>query len=194
MLLKLLSHYKSPNDKISGLIKSKQLIALRRGLYVVGRNLDLNLPHPFLIANHLKGPSYVSLETALAHWGLIPEKVFEVSSVTTQKPSVYDTPLGRFSFQQLKTPYYAVGVTSLALSTKQHIMMASPEKALCDKIILTAGIQLRSVTQTKAFLLEDLRISKDYLDALNHEDILVWSKISPKKSSITMLAKTLALL
>src|SRR5690554_7610137 len=61
----VLAAYRRPNDKINDLVQSGLLISLRRGLYVPGPELDLPLPHAFVIANHLRGPSYVSLETAL---------------------------------------------------------------------------------------------------------------------------------
>ena len=67
LILELLSGYQRPNDKISALIKSKELVSIRRGLYMVGPKTDLPSPEPFLIANHLRGPSYVSLESALSY-------------------------------------------------------------------------------------------------------------------------------
>jgi hypothetical protein len=63
LILELLSEYKSPNHKISELLKSKELISIRRGLYITGPKMDLPSPEPFLIANHLRGPSYVSCGT-----------------------------------------------------------------------------------------------------------------------------------
>ena len=84
-----LDEYNRPNDKISEMLKSGDLTSLRRGLYVPGPELDLPSPDVFLIANHLRGPSYVSLESALSYWGLIPERVFEISSVTLKTSKVY---------------------------------------------------------------------------------------------------------
>lgn len=194
LVLEMLSDYKRPNDKISELIKSEDLIALRRGLYVVGPNLDLPSPEPFLIANHLRGPSYVSLESALSYWNMIPERVHEISSVTTKTTKVYKTALGRFSYQQLKTPYFSYGIKNIEFSPKQSFLMASPEKALCDKIILTPSINLRSVKQTKAFLFDDLRIDSEILQNLDTNLMTLWLEESPKKNSINNLIKTLVAL
>ncbi len=69
--------------------------------------------------------------------------------------------------------------------------MASPEKALCDKIVMTPGILLRSILQVKEFLTEDLRIEKDYLLQLDLESMQSWIEYAPKKTSIEMLVKTL---
>lgn len=191
LLVELLSNYKSPKDKISELIKSGSLTSVRRGLYVIGSNMDLPSPEPFLIANHLRGPSYVSLESALSYWGMIPERSYEISSVTMKSSKLYKTPVGRFSYHFLSFPYYAFGIRSVQLTPKQTIMIASPEKALCDKIILTSGINLRSVKQTIAFLLEDLRMNEEILKRLDKEIIYSWLESAPKKNSLKILIKTL---
>jgi len=191
LMLELLSNYKRPNDKISELIKNEDLISLRRGLYIIGPKIDLPPPEPFLIANHLRGPSYVSLETALSYWNMIPEKAYEISSVTLKTSKLYKTALGRFSYHHLKAPYYSYGVTSIEHSLKQRVLVASPEKALCDKIVLTPNIILRSKKQAKEFLLDDLRIESEILSTLDRRSIELWVNDAPKKRSLKMLIKTL---
>ncbi|MFT7232069.1 MAG: hypothetical protein ACI8TA_001285 [Cyclobacteriaceae bacterium] len=191
LILELLSDYQSPNDKISELIKSKELISIRRGLYITGPKLDLPSPEPFLIANHLRGPSYVSSESALSYWNMIPERAYEISSVTIKTSKLYKTPIGRFSYQQLKTPYYSYGIKNIEYSPKQTILIASREKALCDKVVLTPQINLRSIKQTQGFLMEDLRMDSELLSTLDTKVMELWIKYSPKKSSLNMLIKTL---
>lgn len=191
LILELLSDYQSPNDKISELLKSKELISIRRGLYITGTKMDLPTPEPFLIANHLRGPSYVSLESALSYWNMIPERAYEISSVTIKTSKLYKTPVGRFSYQQLKTPYYSYGIKNIEYSPKQTMLVASPEKALCDKVVLTPKIYLRSIKQTREFLMEDLRIDSEILKTLDTKIIELWVKNAPKKSSLKMLIKTL---
>ena len=191
LILELLSDYQSPNDKISELLKSKELISIRRGLYIIGLKMDLPSPEPFLIANHLRGPSYVSLESALSYWNMIPERAYEISSVTIKTSKLYKTSVGRFSYQQLKTPYYSYGIKNIAYSPKQTMLVASPEKALCDKVVLTPKIYLRSIKQTREFLLEDLRMDTEVLKTLDTKAMKSWIKNAPKKSSLKMLIKTL---
>ncbi len=191
LILELLSEYQRPNDKISELLKSKELISIRRGLYITGPKLDLTTPEPFLIANHLRGPSYVSLESALSYWNMIPERAYEISSVTIKTSKLYKTTVGRFSYQQLKTPYYSYGIKNIAYSPKQTMLVASPEKALCDKVVLTSKIYLRSIKQTREFLLEDLRMDSEILKTLDTKVMKSWIKKAPKKSSLKMLIKTL---
>lgn len=191
VVMEMLSEYNRPNDKISELLRSGQLTALRRGLYVAGPESDLPIPDALLLANHLRGPSYVSLESALSYWGMIPERVFEVSSVTIKTAKNYDTPLGRFSYRHLATPYYSFGVQRVELAPQQMAMIASPEKAICDKIVLTSGVLLRSINQTRDFLTEDLRIDIEQLQSLSISTIESWLEDAPKRSSLQMLVNTL---
>lgn len=191
LIMKLLKDYKSPNDKISELLKSGELISIRRGLFIPGPKTDLPLPEPFLIANHLRGPSYVSLEAALSYWGFIPERIYEISSVTLKTSKKYKTPIGRFTYKHLPFPYYSFGIRSLQLTPKQTVLIASPEKAVCDKIVLTSGVVLRSIKQTKELLLEDLRMDDEMLKTLDRSVIYSWLEKAPKKSSLKILIKTL---
>lgn len=191
VLMEALSEYRRPNDKISELIKSGELLALRRGLYVPGPEMDLPSPDLYVVANNLRGPSYISLESALSYWGLIPERVYEVSSVTIKTSKDYKTPIGKFSYQHLASPYYSFGLKSVRLQAQQTALIASQEKALCDKIILTAGVFLRSIRQTKDFLIEDLRIDEENLVNLDRAVMRTWLVDAPKRSSIEMLIKTL---
>lgn len=191
LILDLLKEYERPNDKISELLKNKSLIPVRRGLYVTGPQLDLPSPTPFLIANHLRGPSYVSLESALSYWSMIPERVYEISSVTIKSSKIYKTAVGRFSYQHLKTPYYSYGIKNIEYSSKQSMLVASPEKALCDKVVLTPKIYLRSIKQTQDFLREDLRMDGDVLSRFDTQLMGLWLEDAPKKSSLKMLINTL---
>ena len=191
IILDLLKGYKRPYDKINELIKQGILVLVKRGIYVPGPNLNIAGPEPFLLANHIFGPSYVSLDTALSYWGLIPEKVYEISSVTVNKSKTYKTPAGRFSYTRLPLPYYVFGIQRIQLTKTQIVLIASPEKALCDKIITTPGILLRSAKQVKDLLLDDLRIEKEMLRNLNTNEMSKWINDAPKKESFRILIKTL---
>lgn len=191
LILAMLKDYKRPNDKISEWVKSGELLSLRRGLYIPGPETGLQVPEPFLIANHLRGPSYVSLETALSYWGFTLERVYEITSATRKTTKKYETPIGRFNYKYLPFPYYSFGIKSIKLTSKQTVLIASCEKAVCDKIVLTSGITLRSTRQTKDLLLEDLRMDETMLKQLDTAIIHSWLDDAPKKSSLIMLIKTL---
>lgn len=194
IILSLLKEYKRPNDKISELVNAEYLTMLKNGLYLPGPLLNMIPPELFLVANHMWGPSYISLEAALSHWGFIPEKVFEISSVTTKTSKIFKTKVGRFSYKHTTIPYYSMGIKSIALSERQYIMIASPEKAICDKIVLTPGVLLRSKRQVIDFLIEDMRIDEEMLYTLNLEEISTWVDYAHKNSSLKMLIKSLQIL
>ena len=192
ILLSLLKGYRRPYDKIMELIRQGYLVQLRKGLYLTSPLVSSKMPEPFLIANHLYGPSYISLDSAMFHWGLIPERVFEITSITTKKSKIFLIQNVSYSFTHLPIAYYPLGIQSLILTEKQTVLIASPEKALCDKVITTPGINLRSRQQALAFLVEDLRIEKDQLRELNLREIVKWLPVCPKRSSIKILIEAIA--
>lgn len=189
IMMALLKDYSRPNEKIGELVKMGELIPMKRGLYVADPKVNIAPPEPYLLANHLWGPSYVSLETALSYWGLIPERVYETCSITTKSSKRYKTPLGRFNYCHAPLPYYSFGIKSIQLTPRQVALIASPEKAICDKIITTSGVFLRSQKQAQEFLIEDLRIEEESLRELNHVAITSWICDAPKKQCLSMLVK-----
>ncbi|MEV4882482.1 hypothetical protein MRBLMN1_000954 [Chitinophaga ginsengisegetis] len=191
IMMDLLKDFKRPNDKINELIKKGELTSIKKGLYVTGPKINIARPEPFLIANHLWGPSYVSMDAALSYWGLIPERVFEISSLTTKISKIYKTSIGRFSYMNAPLPYYSFGIKSVQLTPKQVVLIASPEKAICDKIITTSGIILRSSRQVREYLVDDLRIDDEKLHELDLVAVSSWIKDAPKKESLSMLVKTI---
>jgi len=191
LLLDLLKAYKRPHDKIAEMVRQQILTPVKRGLFIPGPATKVGQPEPFLLANHLYGPSYVSMETALSHWGLIPEKVYEIASMTTRRSVEYDTKAGRFTYSHLDLPYYTFGQQQLKLSERQTALVARPEKALCDKIIATSGLLFRSGISLRLWLTEDMRMDRDRLRSLRPEMIRSWAKDAPKQESILLLAKTL---
>ena len=92
-----------------------------------------------------------------------------------------------YSYTHLPIAYYPLGIQSISLTKTQTVLIASPEKALCDKVITTAGINLRSKQQAMAFLVEDLRIDKDQLRELNTTEMTSWLPVCPKRKSIQLL-------
>lgn len=157
----LLADFRRPNDKISELIADQALIPIKRGLYVLNpkrTGRPLSLP---LIANILYGPSYVSLDFALSYYGLIPEAVYEVTSVTTGRTKTYDTPVGRFSYEHASLKSYPLGIASVANESGHFFLMAAPEKALCDKLMQTSNLRINSVKTMLSYLEQDLRLDLD---------------------------------
>jgi predicted transcriptional regulator of viral defense system len=123
--------------QLSRWVNKKKIYQLRRRVYAVAPPYQKIRPHPFLIANHLFRASYVSLQTAMAYHGLIPEVVNVTVSVTTGRPERLTTPLGIFESRHIK-PALLFGYQMLDLGGQQALV-ATPEKALLDLIYLQPG-------------------------------------------------------
>jgi predicted transcriptional regulator of viral defense system len=91
------------------------------------------IPHPFLVANFMMPGSYVSAQSALAYYGLIPEYVARTWSVTTSRPAQWE---GGFHFQHL-APHLFFGYQRVDVVPEQSAFVATPEKALLDLAHLT---------------------------------------------------------
>ncbi|MBI2616191.1 MAG: hypothetical protein HYW52_11070 [Gemmatimonadetes bacterium] len=118
-------------------------------------------PHPFLIANELQRPSYVSLQSALAYYAMIPEAVPVTTSVTTGRPVTLDTPLGRYRYRHVRRGAF-FGYGPVNVFPDQEALLAEPAKALLDLIYLTPG-------GDGADYLESLRL--EGLEAISPQDL-----------------------
>ena len=119
-------------------VKSGRILQLRRGVYAVAPPYQAEAPHPFLVANHLRKPSYVSMQSALSYYGMIPESVPATTSVTTGRPEELHTPIGRYVFRHVKKTAF-FGYNQKEISQGRSVFLASPEKALLDLLYLTPG-------------------------------------------------------
>ena len=117
-------------------VNAGRLYQLRRGVYALAPPYQKVKPHPFLIANRLARGSYVSCQSALAHYGLIPEGVPRVTSVGAGRGGHWETRLGNFEFRNIK-PDLLFGYRLTELGGGQNAFVASAEKALLDLIHLT---------------------------------------------------------
>ncbi len=113
-----------------------RILQLRRGLYSLAPPYRKVKPEPFLVANRLVSPSYVSLQSALAHWGMIPESVPVVTSVTSARGGRRETELGVFTYRHVQTGWLQ-GYRRQQLSMGQSALLALREKALLDLVYLT---------------------------------------------------------
>ena len=188
VLASLFPETKFISEKARRLEAAGTIIRLKQGLYVAspdetGKALNTNL-----IANHLYGPSYVSLQTALRYYGLIPEYVYMTLSMTTKHSRSFDTPAGSFDFRNCSKGYFPIGVRTEAEDGVNYLI-ATPEKALCDLINCTKGLELRFMKDTDLYLEEDIRF---YMEALPSFDISILESCathSRKPQSINTLIK-----
>jgi predicted transcriptional regulator of viral defense system len=111
---------------------------LRRGVYALAPPFQKTKPHPFTVANHLVRASYVSCQSALAYYGLIPEYAPVTTSVTTGRAGAWDTSLGHYSYRHIQIKLLQ-GYRLIDVAGGQSAFVATPEKALLDLIYLQPG-------------------------------------------------------
>lgn len=124
--------------QLSRWVKSGKLIQIRRGLYALSERYSKVQPHPFYIANRIQRASYVSLQSALGYYGLIPEYVPAVTSVTTGRPQTFEIAVGDFIFRHIKKEFF-FEYTLIDVENNQSAFIASLEKSLLDLLYLTPG-------------------------------------------------------
>lgn len=188
VLRTIYADYKSLSMRIVLLEKKGILIRLKRGLYVVapeisGRPLSLEL-----IANHIYGPSYVSMHYALRWYGLIPEQVVRLTSVTTRHTRTFNNSLGWFSYYGVAKDYFPIGITTKEEEGVSY-MIATPEKALCDMLMVEKHVPDQSVSSLGVFFEEDMRIDIDNLRSMDPEIIKACMTVSKKKRVLANLLK-----
>jgi hypothetical protein len=145
---------------------------VKKGLYCFGEAFRREPLSREYLANLIYGPSYVSLEYALSHHGLIPERVETITSITTRRSRDFDTPFGTFSYRMLKGPRYAVGAI-LETAGKTSFLVASPEKALADKVWTDKRFSGLRLSDYDAYLFDDLRIDREALSRFDYSRLQV---------------------
>ena len=166
-----LKELSSPRDKVTDMLRQGVIIRVKKGLYVFG---DKFRRYPYskeLLANLVYGPSYVSLDYALAYYGLIPERVEALTSVTPNRPRRFSTPVGLFVYRRIPAGAYEAGMARMEMEHDQAFLIATPEKALADKIVSVRGPRIASIGEMSQFLEEDLRIDPGAIRSLSAERI-----------------------
>lgn len=181
---------KAKSAKISALEKSGEIIRLRRNLFVLNPDESGVALSVELTANHLLAPSYVSMQTALRHYGLIPEAVYTVQSMTLKESKMYDTPIGSFAYHHISKEAYPIGLTQMRDGNAQYII-ATPEKALCDLIANMPGANFRYRREALRFLEDDLRLDMERFFAFSPEVFRLYAKAGKKATSILTILKLL---
>ena len=170
MLLEELKEYASPKSKLARMAERGECFPVTRGLY----ETDPNVPG-YLLAGSIYGPSYISFEFALGHYGMIPEAVYTVTSATFEKKKkkMYKTPFGTFTYRDVPPEAFPLGICLLQ-EGDYFYRIAEPEKALCDQLY-----KLSPVPNTKELmrlLTEDLRIETSELKKMNADKVCGYSE------------------
>ncbi len=125
-------------------LKSGEVIRIHRGLYCLASKYLRRKPDPLELAQHIYGPSYISLETALSYHGWIPEAVYAITSASMDRSREFETPLGHFSFTRIPQKVFYTEVTRIekevgsksepGVYASGSFLIASPLKALADYV------------------------------------------------------------
>ncbi len=160
-----LQEYSNKNTKICREVKNGNLIKIVNGLYETDSNIN-----GYLLAGSIYGPSYLSFDFALSYYGLIPEKVTAFTSATCnkKKKKSYANQFGTFLYRDVPVAVYPLGVNIIEEGGYVY-QIATPEKALCDKLYTLTPI--KNMTELENVLFNDLRIDIDEFHKLNLQDI-----------------------
>lgn len=189
-LMPLLREYSNPRDYIFRMVKKGELIRLKNGFFLIAEKIH-KVPIPYeQVANLLYGPSYLSFEWALAHYGLIPEGVYVITSATASKPKSYKTSVGTFDYISLSHTRYAIGIDQKENSAGKFLI-ATPEKALAD--LVHSKSKKLSSKDLLIDLVEGRRIEEAHLKDLNKKLLLEIAE-SYRSQSVTNLVNALGLL
>lgn len=179
LLTSALSSYSGVRQKINELLKVGIITRVKKGLYTFGPEYNLAPIRKEVLANLIYGPSCISMEYALSYYGLIPERVEIITSVTPKRDKEFDTPLGQFTYRYLSAEKYPHGIEQIWLDANHPILIASPEKALCDYIVLN---KIQNNSNIQEFLESDLRIDQNSWQRFNAQTLLKLNKYYRNKT------------
>lgn len=160
-----LQHYCSPRAKLTSLLKNEELIRIKKGIYVFGSDYRKEPYSLEILANKIYGPSYVSLEYALSYYGLIPEYVTEITSVSIKRSRYFDTPIGRFSYHHLPIELYRVGFCLISIRDGQTALFATAEKAVAD-LLYFRNVCPETFHDLAELLFDDLRLNEELVSQM----------------------------
>jgi len=179
-----LNNYSNKNNKISRDIKDGKLFRVITGLY----ETDPKTPG-YLLAGSIYGPSYISFEYALSLYGLIPERVNVITCATfnKKKKKQYNTSFGTFTYRDIPEQVYPEEIL-LKEESNYSYQIATPEKALCDKLYTIKP--LSNYSDLENMLFNDLRIDKDEFNKLDYNKIIKLSDLY-HSTNVSLLGKYL---
>jgi predicted transcriptional regulator of viral defense system len=186
LLVSYLKGLKKPRDKVSALITEGKIVRVKKGLYVFGENWRRAPLSLEMIANLACGPSCISFEYALSHYGLIAERSTVITSLTIGDTKTFQTPIGIFEYQAIDREKFKIGIEYRDLGKDGGYFIASREKALADLVYRTPGI--RTLEQLRHYLFEEMRVDETMFRSFDFHKLNEISK-AYKKNSIRMMSQ-----
>ena len=142
--------------------KQNLIIKLRNSWYSFPEYLKIpNFQH--FVSNKIYSPSYISLHSAFAFYGIIPEAVVQTTAVSSLKKSNFDNIFGSFSYQQI-LPELMFGYEQKSFLNNRSLVFAIPEKAILDLLYLYPQYnneqEIRELRFDEEFMQEDLNVER----------------------------------
>jgi len=150
----------------------KYIKMIRRGYYIFS-DLEIDESTLFLIANKIYSPSYISFEMAFAYYNLIPESVYGITSVTSQKTNGFKTNVGEFIYRHIK-PELMFGYNLVKYNNHSY-RMAEVEKSILDYFYLNSHLKKHDDFAAMRFKAEEFKMQVDqkklekYMQAFNNK-------------------------
>lgn len=149
---------KFDRNNLTRWLKKGFLVRLKQGLYTLPEYKQ-KTGFSFYFANQIYKPSYISLHTALSFYGIIPEAVVQVSSITTLKTSMFKNEFGEYTYKTVKNDLM-FGYELKPLSDGREFKFATAEKALLDLLYIYPFYNTKCDMQ-------ELRLDEDFI----HHDL-----------------------
>ena len=178
------------NQKVASLEKAGDIIRLKRGLYVVSPEISGKRISTELADNHIYSPSYISMLSALRWYGLIPERVVTIQSMTIKHSRTFNNSVANFEYRYIDRACFSIGLRNEEVDGASFVI-ASAEKALCDLIANTSGLNLRYLSEARDYLKNDLRFEMDALKDFSLDIFKQYMNCGKKPRSIETIIKLL---
>lgn len=155
MLKQKYKDYSNPLDKIKRDAESGVIFRITRGLYETNENAE-----PCFLASSILSPSYLSFDWALSYYGLIPERVFAITSASLKerKNKTFINKFGRYEFSDIPVGVFSEGLTYIE-NGEYITKIATKEKCICDSLYKWRVV--KNINDLKELLFEDKRIDEN---------------------------------
>lgn len=182
MLKEKFHDYANPLDKIKRDADKGVIIRLVKGIYETDKNAE-----PCLLASSILSPSYLSFDWALSFYGLIPERVFAITSASLglRKNKTFENQFGRYEYTDIPVEAFSEGLTYLE-NSEYAAKIAMKEKAICDSLCKWRVV--KNVKELKELLFEDKRIDEDEFALCDFELMKRLAKLY-NKTNLKLLIK-----
>lgn len=182
MLKEKFHDYANPLDKIKRDADKGVIIRLAKGIYETDKNTE-----PCLLASSILSPSYLSFDWALSFYGLIPERVFAITSASLglRKNKTFENQFGRYEYTDIPVEAFSEGLTYLE-NSEYAAKIAMKEKAICDSLCKWRVV--KNVKELKKLLFEDKRIDEDEFALCDFELMKRLAKLY-NKTNLKLLIK-----